>query len=109
MAVFKVCLICESGFSVINAREHSAKYCSRKCSDQAKVSEANTDCSNCGKSFHMKNSQKKRYKRSLGYFCSVECSAVFKSRAYLDEEDYDICLINFNDTIEVVKSVLNEM
>lgn len=87
MAVLKVCLICSSEFSVIKTREHSAKYCSRKCSAEAKLGELNTDCSNCGKAFHMKSSQKARYKRSLGYFCSVECSAVFKSKAYLDDKN----------------------
>ena len=87
MAVSKVCLICNSEFSVIKTREHSAKYCSRKCSDESKLGKLNTDCSNCGKAFHMKSFQKARYKRSLGYFCSVECSAVFKSKAYLDDKN----------------------
>lgn len=82
--VEKICEVCCSLFKVIKTRENTAKYCSKACSVLSKVGENNTECSNCGKAFHMKPSQKARYKRSLGYFCSVVCSGTFKSTAYLD-------------------------
>lgn len=87
MAVSKVCEVCSSEFSVIKCRENTARFCSRKCSDVAKISEPNTECSNCGKQFHMKTSHKARYKRSLGYFCSLECCSIFKTEAYLAEKN----------------------
>lgn len=42
-------------------------------------------------------------------FLKFEKEMFMDLHADMDEEDYDTCLINFNDTIEVVKSVLNEM
>jgi hypothetical protein len=42
-------------------------------------------------------------------FLEFEKDLFMDLHADMDEEDYDISLINFNDTIEIVKSVLNEM
>ena len=47
-----------------------------------KHTEDNITCTQCGKSFYLKPSKRKE-KRSLGFFCSVTCSAIFKSNAYL--------------------------
>lgn len=84
MPVQKTCLKCGSEFSVPPGRANAAKYCSRTCSSrsQDKKAKANTVCTQCGKRFHIKESQKTRYKRTLGYFCSNSCSAKSKSIAY---------------------------
>jgi len=44
--------------------------------------ENNTTCAQCSRSFYLKPSRRKE-KRTLGFFCSVTCSAIFKSNAYL--------------------------
>lgn len=73
------CKHCGSQFSAYGRREETAKYCSRECSDESKTAEPNTECTNCGKQFHMKESTKRRYKRTHGYFCSNACVGAHKS------------------------------
>lgn len=87
MGVLKNCEVCLVEFEVIKCRETTAKYCSRACSDKTKPAKPNTVCTTCGKEFHMKESQKKRYSRTLGVFCSVVCSAKNKSESYLGEKN----------------------
>lgn len=80
--VDKICEVCGKSFSVINCRKDTAKYCSRKCSDKAKKGQNNVICSTCGKPFHMKESQLKRYDRNLGIFCSKKCLNKMKEIKY---------------------------
>ena len=82
----KTCEKCSSVFHVIPCREATARYCSRGCSDKAKVSKKESCCSYCGVEFHRKPYQLTKNGK-LGVFCSVTCSAKFKSTAYLGENN----------------------
>ena len=84
--MIKICKTCEKEFSVSFARR-AAKYCSAQCRQDGLKAKPNTVCSTCGKEFHIKKSQKIRYKRTLGYFCSNVCFAKAKSSAYLGSEN----------------------
>lgn len=79
----KTCLICEKKFTVIDSRKDKAKYCSKKCANVNLRGKLNTICTQCGINFHLKESSKKRYKRTHGYFCSTKCVADFRKKAYL--------------------------
>lgn len=81
--VEKICLTCNNKFTVIDSRKDKAKYCSKICADVQLNGEKNTTCTECGKLFHLKESSKKRYKRTQGYFCSTKCVADFRKKAYL--------------------------
>lgn len=85
--VLKNCLNCNKEFSVVDSRINSAKYCSKECEGNFKKGENNTICTECGKSFHLKESQKKRHKRTHGYFCSTTCVANFRKKAYLGDNN----------------------
>lgn len=78
----KTCAVCGKTFSVINSREKTAKYCCRQCSDYAWTLKRvnNVVCSECGKGFHMKESQIKRYARRMGTFCSHECATIYRAK-----------------------------
>lgn len=77
----KVCEVCGKKFSVIKCREKTAKYCCRQCSDYAWTlkRDNNVVCTECGKKFHMKASQIKRYSRRMGFFCSLECETKYRA------------------------------
>lgn len=79
----KICLVCNSKFSVIDSRKDKAKFCSKKCGGKHYSGKNNTICTECGKNFHLKESSKKRYKRTQGYFCSTKCVADFRKTKYL--------------------------
>jgi len=96
MNVFKFCEVCGVEFCVPHWREGTAKYCSRKCSDLAKISKPNTACTYCGKEFHMRASQKARYNRTLGFFCSQECNARNRTEAYLGDKNPNSKQRNFD-------------
>jgi hypothetical protein len=81
--VEKKCLTCEKKFSVIDSRSETAKFCSKKCAAPQLRGENNTTCTECGNPFHLKESSKKRYKRTQGYFCSTKCVADFRKKAYV--------------------------
>ena len=51
-----------------------------------KHTDCNTICSQCSKEFYLKPSRRKE-KRAHGFFCSVSCSAIFKSEAYLGSKN----------------------
>lgn len=87
MGVLKNWEVCLVEFEVIKCRENTARYCSKPCSDKTKPAKPNTTCTTCGKEFHMKESSKKRYSRTLGTFCSVVCSAKSKTERYLGENN----------------------
>lgn len=80
--VVKKCLTCGNNFTVIDSRKDKAKYCSRECARPSLRTKNNTTCTECGKLFHLKESSKKRYKRTQGYFCSTKCVAEFRKKAY---------------------------
>jgi len=77
------CANCNKEFET---RKETSKYCSRYCvwTNKGWTSEANTECTNCKKMFHLKPFAKKRFKRSLGYFCSNICVGEFKSKGCYD-------------------------
>jgi len=85
--VEKKCLNCGDKFEVINSRKDSAKYCSKLCANEKLKGDLNTICTECGKLFHLKESSKKRYKRTHGYFCSTKCVADFRKKAYLGDKN----------------------
>jgi len=78
-----VCHTCSKEFNVIKSRKDTAKFCSKKCLGKFNQGELNTLCTECGREFHLKESSKRRYKRSQGYFCSTKCVANFRKKEYL--------------------------
>ena len=83
----KTCLTCGTPFQVIDSRGDKAKYCSKACANVKLHGEKNTICTECGKTFHLKESSKRRYKRTQGYFCSTKCVAEYRRKAYLGENN----------------------
>jgi endogenous inhibitor of DNA gyrase (YacG/DUF329 family) len=81
--VEKVCLNCGGQYKVIDSRKDKAKFCSKECANIQLNGEKNTVCTECGESFHLKESSKRRYKRTQGYFCSTKCVADFRKKAYI--------------------------
>ena len=47
----------------------------------------NTICTQCSIEYHLRESAKKRYKRTHGYFCSTKCLAEFRKIKYLGKEN----------------------
>lgn len=88
MNITKVCLICGKEFQVPHCRENKAKYCSRECQHKSLHGEKNVVCTQCGKKFHMKESQKNRYKRNCGIFCSKECFSQFQSSWFCGKNNH---------------------
>lgn len=77
----KTCATCGGSFKVPQWRG-TAKYCSPACRIEAAKAPANATCAHCGKQFHVKVSQLRRYPRTLGVFCSNVCLAEKKKTAY---------------------------
>lgn len=102
--VEKKCLTCDIIFSVIDSRANKAKYCCKECADLNKKGENNSICTECGKSFHIKESAKKRYKRTQGYFCSTKCVAEFRKKEYLGDKNP-----NFRDSERDGKYLLDRL
>lgn len=92
LKVQKVCEFCENDFEVDHWRKDTAKFCGRECSDASKKAEDNTICTQCGNSFHIKQSQKNRYSRTHGYFCSRECHSDFKKEVMQGEGNHQFGL-----------------
>ena len=82
-----ICINCQKEFKVIDSRKNSAKFCSKKCLGEYKKGKNNTVCTECGKLFHLKESSKKRYKRTHGYFCSTKCVSDFRKKEYIGENN----------------------
>lgn len=82
--MIKDCLICGVEFNIPKTREHTAKYCSRACSDKAPRKKNMVNCAECGKSFPLKRSQAERSKY-WGNFCSTDCNSNFRKRATIGE------------------------
>ncbi|MBR4983204.1 MAG: hypothetical protein IKY94_11665 [Lachnospiraceae bacterium] len=80
MKIEKECAICGRIFYVPHWRTN-AKYCSKLCSGLNLRAKPNTVCTQCGKEFHMKQSQKNKHNRNHGYFCSKDCSSKYKQVA----------------------------
>lgn len=76
------CVICNSEFTRFGKQAETAKTCSRKCLGILFKAKPNTDCTNCGEKFHMKESEKTKYKRNLGFFCSIKCVSENKKTSY---------------------------
>lgn len=81
------CIICNSEFKRFGKQTLTAKCCSSKCLGEYNKAKPNTKCTNCNKEFHIKQSQKNRYKRKQGYFCSITCLAEYRKICYLGEEN----------------------
>ncbi|AXH72162.1 MAG: putative intron-encoded HNH endonuclease [Siphoviridae sp. ctdc_1] len=86
MLLEKICPVCEKHFAVPHWRS-DAKTCSRDCRQQTLKAVKDTKCDTCGKMFHVKRSQKIRYSRTLGYFCSNTCLAKCKETAYSGDKN----------------------
>lgn len=82
------CIVCDSEFKRYGKQALTAKTCSYKCLGEFNKAEPNTKCSSCGKDFHMKESRKKRHKRTMGYFCSIECSADYRKTYFKGENNH---------------------
>ena len=82
------CVICDNEFKRSGKQALTAKTCSRKCMGELYKAKANTECTNCGESFHIKKSQKERYNRNLGFFCSKDCLNMYKVNAYSGEGNH---------------------
>ena len=100
----KKCIVCNNSFNVYKSRIDSAKYCSKKCEGDDRKGENNCVCTECGKEYHIKESFKKRHKRTQGYFCSTKCVAEHRKKIYLGENnpnfrnlknDYDGYLLTY--------------
>ena len=76
----KICEYCGNEFYVIEHREKTAKYCSKKCLGLARRAKPNVICTQCGKPFYKKPSQIVKSKH--GNFCSRECLNLWKQVAY---------------------------
>lgn len=78
------CIICNKEEEVYISRAKSYKTCSKDCLKVYKqtFNELNCTCTNCNIKFHLKPSQKKRYNRTMGEFCSMKCSTQYKKDFY---------------------------
>lgn len=81
------CIICNKEFTRYGKQALVAKTCSFKCLGEYNSGTLNTKCTQCGKIYHLKESSKKRYKRTHGYFCSTGCMAEFRKEKYLGKEN----------------------
>ena len=74
------CLNCGNTFNVIPSRKDTAKFCCTNCANEYKRNnqDLNCVCTQCGKKFHMKQSQIDRYKRNMGTFCSRKCATKYR-------------------------------
>lgn len=95
------CKECHNDYEVIDSRAEKSKYCSRLCADKSKPSKPNTVCTECGTEFHQKESVKKRYKRTHGYFCSTRCIATFRKKQYLGKNNPNFRNIGHKDGYEL--------
>jgi hypothetical protein len=79
------CITCGKAHRVSPKRAITYKCCSLKCYSQYKKSLTvlNATCTQCSKPFHLKESQIKRYNRTMGIFCSMSCSTSYKKNHYL--------------------------
>lgn len=87
---FKVnCIVCGKEQTIYKNRLNSYKTCSMECSSKYRKSSTinNCKCTNCGKDFHLKESQVKRYNRNMGTFCSMSCSTEYKKEFYLGKNN----------------------
>ena len=83
------CEICGKEEIVSASRAKNYKTCSHKCSSirRKSITILNCKCTNCGKNFHLKESQIKRYNRNMGIFCSGKCSTEYKKEYYLGKNN----------------------
>lgn len=81
------CKICEKEYVRFGKQSLTSKCCSSKCLGVLNKGINNTICTQCGKEYHLKESMKKRYKRTHGYFCSTNCISNFRKLKYLGEEN----------------------
>lgn len=82
MSAELICHNCNNAYKRKPSEVKGSKFCSNNCKwiFNNWSGEDNTECTECGKSFHMKESDKIRYSRKHGYFCSVACSGKYKSK-----------------------------
>lgn len=78
------CLNCKVEFSVPAHREHTAKYCSKICSDKSMKAKPNVVCSVCNKPFHRKTSH---IGTKHPICCSYNCMAIIRSKVYLGDNN----------------------
>ena len=78
------CNICNKEQNICASRARNYKTCSKDCLKKYKQSlnDLNCTCTNCNIKFHLKPSQKKKYNRNMGEFCSMKCSTEYKKNFY---------------------------
>jgi hypothetical protein len=83
------CLVCKKSFKRWGSSIPHARTCSRACAAIYRKADKETDCTQCGKKFHIKKSQKLRYTRTHGFFCSRDCVAKYRkeSGVYLGDNN----------------------
>lgn len=83
--ITKTCTICGKEFDVIPCREHTAKYCSKKCADKSRKGNLNCTCEFCGKKFHKKQYHINKTKHIT---CSKECCYKLRSLLYSGKNNH---------------------
>lgn len=96
--MIKNCVICSKEYKRFGKQALIAKTCSFECLGIYNKGLNNTICTYCGTTFHLKESAKKRYKRTHGYFCSTLCIADFRKEKYLGKENPNFRLDITRDT-----------
>lgn len=92
MSVIKICEICGKEFQVIPCRAKTARFCSKTCANIGRKAKDNVTCTNCGKSFHKKQSALEKYSRNMGIFCSLECSAEYRKKWFKGKNNHQFGL-----------------
>ncbi len=69
------CQICQKEFNAYLSRKGKVKYCSRKCSSQARSTSVDCRCLQCGNKFLVKPS---RIRLGNGKYCSPDCASIKK-------------------------------
>lgn len=82
------CKICSKEFVRYGKQALKAVCCSTKCLGEYNKAKPNTKCTNCGIDFHIKESQKKRYSRSMGYFCNKKCLTEYRKEWFKGENNH---------------------
>lgn len=87
-SVTKKCEICGKEFTVSIWRSDKAKYCSKECQHQSLHGSDNCVCTNCGKSFHLKEYRINKYSRNMGFFCCKECADTYRKTWFKGENNH---------------------
>ncbi len=87
MILYKECKICGKEFGYPHWRK-MVLYCSPECRQVGITAKPNVCCTNCGSEFHLKKSQRERYERHMGTFCSRKCMYEYKKKWFRGENNH---------------------